>query len=221
MQKPSPNLARGFSLLEMVISLSVLLLVMGTIFEQITLMQRKAVSESNKIDLMQQSREFVDQAVRDLHMAGYPSQQMYSPLMNDESKIARGLMSASPTQIVVQGDVNGDGNVEILTLSYIDTDPADPACPCVRRSAVEKVNADPQLQPQAANFTEIQHVVPPQPSTPIFSFYDANGNSIDATSDSHPAISTVKMNLSVFDGTNPASGHARTSSFSATARLDQ
>jgi type II secretory pathway pseudopilin PulG len=222
MKRLSPNRGIvGFSLLEMVISLAVLLVVMGTIFDQIVLMQRKAASESSKVDLMEASRDFVDQTVRDLHMAGYPNRQMYSPLVTDQSKIAAGLVSVSPSQIVMEGDVNGDGNVETLTLSYIASDPNDPNCPCVRRSAVAKVNA--QLQPQAVGYTEIQHIVPPDPvaGPPVFSFYKENGDALDLNADPISSISTVKINLTVANGTDPASGQILTNSFAATARLDQ
>lgn len=221
MQKHSPSRKRGFSLLEVIISLAVLLVVMGTIFEQITLMQRKAASESSKVDQFEESREFVDQTVRDLHMAGYPNRQMYSPLVADQSKIAAGLVSVSPTQILMEGDVNGDGNVESLTLSYIAADPNDPNCPCVRRSAVAKINA--QLQPQAVGYTEIQHIVPPDPvaGPPIFSFYKSDGSALDLNADPISSISTVKVNLVVASGRDPAGGQILTHSFSATARLDR
>jgi hypothetical protein len=223
MRKPSSNpRLLGFSLLEMIISLAVLMVVMGTVFEQIMLMQRKAASESSKLDLMQESRQFVDQTVRDLHMAGYPNSQMYAPLMNDESKKAHGLVSVSSTQIVMEGDVNGDGNVESLTLAYIASDPNDPDCPCVRRSAVGKINADSQSQPQATGFTEIQHVVPPdQAGVAVFSFYKQDGSSMDPSSDPISSISTVRVNVSVANAPGPPSGQVGTSSFSATARLDQ
>lgn len=228
MHRLSPNRQiLGFSLLEMVISLAILLIVTAAIFNQIILMQRKAVSESSKVDLLQQSREFVDQTVRDLHMAGYPNSHMYSPLVSDLSRMAVGLVSVSPNQILMEGDVNGDGNVESLTLSYVAADPNDPNCPCLRRSAVAKINADSFLQPQPLSFTEIQHVVPP--GQDIFSFYKQTGEKIDVSAgadiknqpDTMALISTVKVNLSVANGIDPASGQPMKSSLSATARLDQ
>ena len=221
MRKHSPNRLFGFSLLEVIISLAVLLVVMGTIFDQIVLMQRKAASESSKVDQFEESREFVDQTVRDLHMAGYPNNHMYSPLVTDQSKWAKGLVSVSATQIVMEGDVNGDGNVESLTLSYVASDPNDPNCPCVRRSAVAKINA--RVQPQAIGYTEIAHIVPPDPISgpPIFSFFKADGSALDVSAAPISSISTVKINLHVANGRDPASGQLLTNFFSATARLDQ
>lgn len=231
MQQLSPNCRmRGFSLLEMVISVAVLMVVMGTIFDQIVLMQRKAASESSKVDLMQASRDFVDETVRDLHMAGYPNSQMFSPLVNDQSRWARGLVSVSPSQVVIEGDVNGDGNVESVTLAYVDSDPNDPNCPCLRRGAVGKINADSLAQPQPATYTEIQHVVPPaQAGQDIFTFYKQTGDLVDVTGgadfsnnpDKIASISTVKVNLTVQNGTDAATGQMLTNSFSAIARLDQ
>jgi hypothetical protein len=180
---------------------------------------------------MQASRDFVDETVRDLHMAGYPNSQMFSPLVTDKSKVATRIVSVSPTQIVIEGDVNGDGNVESLTLAYVDSDPNDPSCPCLRRGAVGKINADSLAQPQPATYTEIQHVVPPaQAGQDIFTFYKQSGDPIDVsggpTVNNDPAsviplISTVKVNISVANGTDAATGKMLTDSFSATARLDQ
>jgi prepilin-type N-terminal cleavage/methylation domain-containing protein len=230
MQKLSPKRRiPGFSLLEVVISMAVLLVVMGTVFEQITLMQRKAVMESANVDQMQESRQFVDEAVRDLHMAGYPNSQMFSPLVTDQSKMAAGLVSVSPTQIIMEGDINGDGNVESLTYSYVAADPNDSNCPCLRRSGVGKINADSFSQPQALSYTEIQHVLPPAQGQDIFTFYNQTGAPVDVSAGANmkdnqttvASISTVKVNLAVANGRDPASGQVLTNSFSATARLDQ
>ena len=99
----------GFSLLEMMISLAVLLIVTGAVFEQIIQMERKSAAEEAKIDTAEQAREFVDQMVRDLHMAGYPNAAMYSaPLDNTSPLVAAGLVSVSPTQIILEGDVDNN-----------------------------------------------------------------------------------------------------------------
>jgi len=108
----------GFTLIEMLVSLLILAIVTGAVFEQINAMQKKANSEAVNVDLNQQSRDFLDQTVRDLHMAGYPSARMYSvdpPL--HPSWVAAGLVKVSPTEILMEGDVNNDG-----TLTQADKD---------------------------------------------------------------------------------------------------
>jgi prepilin-type N-terminal cleavage/methylation domain-containing protein len=68
---PAKNKATaGFTLIEMLVSLAILVTVTGAVFEQINSMQKKSASEAVNVDLTQQSRDFVNQTVHDLHMAG-------------------------------------------------------------------------------------------------------------------------------------------------------
>jgi prepilin-type N-terminal cleavage/methylation domain-containing protein len=229
---------RGFSLLEMMISVAMLLIVTGAVFEQIILMQRKSVAEEVKVDTAEQAREFVDQMVRDLHMAGYPKAAIYSASLDNTSPlVAAGLVSVSPTQIILEGDVDSNGQVESVNVSYVANAPGDPNCPCIRRSAIRKVLGSPLQQPQSAIYTETGHVIPPgigpgQSGDNLFTFYDQNGNpknvsaGADISTDAGKAligsIRTVKINVTLFTSEpGPAAGDAARTSLSATARLDQ
>ncbi len=228
--------ARGYTLLEMLISLLILATVTGAVFEQINHMQKKSTSEAMKLDLNQQAREFLDQTVRDLHMAGYPGATMYSNPLMYPSKVAAGLVSVSPTQILLEGDVNNDGSVYSVNISYVASDPNDPNCPCIRRSAVAKMDADSFSQPTSPYYTETEHVFPPgtasgQSGEDLFAYYDQNGNAIDVSSgadistpagkDVITAIKTVKINLSLLTTQRDPETHgfARTS-MSAVSRLN-
>src|SRR6476646_11091390 len=91
--------SRGYTLLELFIVLVILVTVTGAVFEQINGMKKKAGSEATTLDMNQQAREFLDQTVRDLHMAGYPGASMYSNPLASSPKVAAGLVSVSPTQI--------------------------------------------------------------------------------------------------------------------------
>jgi prepilin-type N-terminal cleavage/methylation domain-containing protein len=234
--RASFSCARGFSLLEMMISLAVLLIVTGAVFEQIITMQRKSVAEEVKVDTAEQAREFVDQMVRDLHMAGYPKAAIYSASLDNTSPlVAAGLVSVSPTQIILEGDVDSNGQVESVNVSYVANSPGDPNCPCIRRSAIAKAPGSPLQQPQAVNYTETGHVIPPGigpglSGDNLFTFYDQNGNpvTIGAQADivNNPgviqAIKTVKISVSLFTSEPGAgTGDAARTSLSATARLDQ
>jgi type II secretory pathway pseudopilin PulG len=149
----------GFSLIEMLIAVTVLIIVMGSVFSQIAKSQKKYRSESGRVDLTQQSREFMDQIVRDLRQAGYPNSKMYSgaalnpALMSpntSDSRNAVGLVSFSPTDIWFEGDVDGDGAVEYVRYTILTG--AGGNCPCqLRRLQKPKVNAtEPNAQTVSA-----------------------------------------------------------------------
>lgn len=230
--------AKGFTLLELMLSMLMLLVVTGAVFEQINQMQKKSSSDAMKVDLSQQSREFVDQTVRDLHMSGYPSASMYSN-QPDLTQIAKGLVSVSPTQIIFEGDLNNDGTgtISSVTISYVANDPNDPNCPCVRRSVVQKLVADSLNEGVGGTYTETTHVFPPgtgpgQSGEDLFEYYDQNGGlvpigaGVDISTQNGintiASIKTVKINLSLQNNQVDLTNNAfdRTS-ISATARLNQ
>jgi prepilin-type N-terminal cleavage/methylation domain-containing protein len=136
----------GFSLLEMMMVLGILSLVMGVTMTAINDVQKRARVEEAKVDLNQESREFVEQVVRDLHQAGYPPRSMYAATTPapPATTYAVGLVAGDQTSIAFEGDVDGDGNIE--TVQYqLSTDPAAvPAvppgqCPCrLQRSSINK-----------------------------------------------------------------------------------
>jgi prepilin-type N-terminal cleavage/methylation domain-containing protein len=237
---PNPALHRrasaGFTLLEMLISLFVLAVVSGAVFQQIRQMQQKSGSEAMKLDLNQEAREFLDQTVRDLHMSGYPGASMYSN-PQDMTKVAAGLVRVSPTQILFEGDVNNDGNVYSVNIQYFANDPNDLNCPCIRRGAMIKAPQDSLHQPLNPKYTETEHVFPPgtgvgQSGEDLFAYYDQNGNQVNVTGGidiSTPAgvnqiatIKTIKVNLSLLTTLrDPATNGLVRTSMSATARLNQ
>lgn len=230
----------GFTLMEVLVSLAILVTVTGAVFEQINSMQKKSASEAVNVDLTQQSRDFVNQTVHDLHMAGYPGPGMYSNPTR-LSLVAYGLIRVSPTEILMEGDVNNDGAVESVDISYVASDPNDPNCPCIRRSAQPKIDADSLSQPTNLFYTETQQVFPPgtgagQSGENLFAYYDQNGNpvpigsGVDLSTPAGPAtqsgqalissIKTVKINLSLLTNQrDPQSGGFVRTSMSASARL--
>src|SRR3954469_23929468 len=105
---------KGFSLLEMLIVLAILSLVMGVTMTAINDVQKRSRVEEAKVDLNQESREFVEQIVRDLHGSGYPSVSMYTtppmtPAINS-NLVAAGLVDGQSTSIQFEGDMDHDGN---------------------------------------------------------------------------------------------------------------
>ena len=225
----------GFTLIEMLISLAILVIVTGAVFQQINSMQKKAASEAVNVDLTQQSREFINQTVRDLHMAGFPGPGMYSSAVVRPSLVANGLVRVSSTEILMEGDVNNDGAVESVDILYVASDPNDPNCPCIRRSAQPKIDADSFSQGLNPLYTETQQVFPPgtgagQSGEDLFAYYDQNGNPVNLGTGADistpqgaanlAAIKTVKINLSLLTNQrDPQTGGLLRTSMSASSRL--
>ncbi len=157
-----PDVARrqkGFSLIELLTVVVILMLVTGVVFQQIDLVQKRGRLEDVKMDLTQESREFVEQMVRDLHTSGYPNKRMYIVNLVDinDSRNAVGLVLVSPTQLWFEGDVDGDGQVD--SIQY-ELQANGGSCPCtIRRSQVVKASGTEPWN-QATNFNmEVNDVV--------------------------------------------------------------
>jgi len=163
---------RGFTLIELLMVVLLLSIVVGAVFSQIDRAQVRYRVEDQKVDLTQQEREFIDQFTRDLHQAGYPSAPMYGGSAT-ANQVALGVTSLSSNDIVFEGDVDGDGLVDVVEYSYFDgsgwTSSAPNPCPCIRRSQLAKGAAGP-----ATTYTQVQNVI----GTSFFTAFDVNGNSI-------------------------------------------
>jgi type II secretory pathway pseudopilin PulG len=182
----------GFSLLELTISVLILVIIMGAIFKQIDNIQKQTKTESMKLDLTQENRDFVDRFARDIHMSGYPISKIYQNSAGATDKtLALGLVAATPTYLRFEGDVYGDGTVYSVEYKYYQSDPNDANCPCLRRSVQPKQPADPLLvdatgvggslgQLPAVYYTEVQNLIDPAGmSQGLFTYFEANGNVVD------------------------------------------
>jgi prepilin-type N-terminal cleavage/methylation domain-containing protein len=176
---------RGFTLIELLLVVLLLSIIVGAVFSQIERAQVRYRVEDQKVDLTQQEREFIDQFTRDLHQAGYPSASMLGPGAT-ANQIAAGVLSVSGNDLVMEGDVDGDGVVDRVEYSYFDgsgwAGPGPNPCPCIRRSSQPKGSAGP-----ATNFTEVQNVVGT-------SFFTAL-NSIGGAATDLPSTKAVQITL--------------------------
>jgi prepilin-type N-terminal cleavage/methylation domain-containing protein len=155
------NLTSGFSLLELMIVLIVVLVITAAIFQVINLATERSSTEQTKVDMFQEAREFMDQMTRDLRQAGYPSPRnmdpsvlTQNPLRND-LHAAAGVVNVNTGDLWFEGDVDGSGTVSVVQyhLDNVGTN-----CPCLKRSQLPKINGDYLNQTTAQYQVEVQGV---------------------------------------------------------------
>jgi prepilin-type N-terminal cleavage/methylation domain-containing protein len=142
------NPVRGFSLIELMIAIVILMIVVGGIFGVIDVVNQRSSTEQSKLDMIQEAREFMDQMSRDLHQAGYPSYRHYLkdgvltavPIANDE-KNAVGIVHVADGDLWFEGDVDGLGVVSVVRY-HLDLSTTN-GCPCLRRSQLPKIDGNP------------------------------------------------------------------------------
>lgn len=76
----------GFTLIELTVVVAILTVMMGVVFQQVDMVQKRARTEQSKLDAFQEARNFLDLISRDIHTAGYPGARVQDP-----SQISNGL----------------------------------------------------------------------------------------------------------------------------------
>ena len=197
---------RGFSLIEMMIAIVILLIVVGGIFGVIDVVNQRSHTEQAKLDMFQEAREFMDQMSRDLHQAGYPSPRHYlegvlteDPVVNDDLN-AVGIVKVDAGDLWFEGDVDGTGVVSVVRY-HLDTSTTN-GCPCLRRSQLPKIAGDPvdeqspevyQIQVQGVTNTDIfTAFTRGTTGTPITLPVDFNANAATVAT-----VDTIKATLSL------------------------
>jgi prepilin-type N-terminal cleavage/methylation domain-containing protein len=204
----------GFSLLEMMLSMLILTLVMGVVFEQLGTAQYRTSNEQAKLDDFQQVRDFVDQFFRDINQIGDPNSRIFdlsggtwspalaSPVIND-SRFAIGLVKIDNNMIQFEASVNGISTVQ--SIQYM-VNGSGSCSLCLQRSQADKVNGSPVTGQNTNWGTEVNDVV----SNPIFTYFDTTGAQITglpvdvsttAGANTIATVKTVQINLRVNDPT--------------------
>ena len=194
----------GFSMIEMLVACAITTIIMGAIFAQIIQGQKFSSSQAAKLDLFQESRQFMDQMSRDLRTAGYPNTRNFqsdpdSPAQNSP-KEAVGLVKLDVGELWFESSIDGSGNVSVVHYKLVAT---GTDCPCLVRSQVAKVVGDP-LDPSIqgeSDQTEVQSVFNGTSSDPIFKAYYADGTPvtlpIDITNNALANINSISITLKV------------------------
>ena len=210
---------RGFSLIEMLVAMGLLGIVLGSVFIQMEGAQQRMTTENVKVDDLQQVRDFVDQFFRDINQIGDPNPRMFdltngtwspalqsalgNPLINDK-RFAVGLTKIADNEIHFEGSVNGVGSVQVVDYMI---NGSGTCTRCLQRSQINKTDGDPLTGQGTFNWgTEVNDVV----NSPIFKYFDVNGNPITLTSagvdistttgaNIIATVKTVQINLRVSD----------------------
>ncbi|HYL93914.1 MAG TPA: prepilin-type N-terminal cleavage/methylation domain-containing protein [Alphaproteobacteria bacterium] len=226
----------GFTLLEMMLSMLILLVVMGAVLSQIANIQMRYHTEENRLNTVEEAREFVDQMVRDVHQSAFPHPRLFAPAVTgtvpySKSTMAAGLVYASPTKVQFESDLDGTGHVQLVVYQLDHTDLTQ--CPCIlQRGQIIKADGfAPESQPNLPLFTtEVDNVINPV-TDPLFRFFDINGNEItglpmqfDSTKKDGGAIATVytiKISVTVASKDKDVQSKVRPEvTFTATAEIN-
>lgn len=197
--KAKSRVQAGFSLVELLIVIVILTIVFAVVAQGIKSLQNRNTAEVSKLDIVQNTRDFLDQSTRDIHQAGYPPQVMQSGSTCAQANVACRITTMNLNQIIFEGDTNGDGSVEQETIQIIGADGnLGTACPCtLQRGSQSKQQALAGAVP--TYYTELGNVLNNQ----IFTAYSNKGvpqvlpAAGSAAAATLATISTVRMTVNV------------------------
>jgi prepilin-type N-terminal cleavage/methylation domain-containing protein len=160
----------GFTLLELMITIAILSIVFGVVANGIVQVQQRNTVETNKVDLTQETRQFMDQITNDIHQAGFPTVRMFDPILaytTASNKVAAGLTFVSSNEVHFQGDVDGSGSVSDVVIRVV---PAGGPCPCTieRGTVLKTVGGNPVY------YTELDNLQ----NAAVFTAYGSDGSVI-------------------------------------------
>jgi prepilin-type N-terminal cleavage/methylation domain-containing protein len=183
---------RGFSLVEMMMAILLLSIISGAVLKQISNIQVRYKTEENRVATVEESREFVDQMVRDLHQMAFPHKRLFALTAAQSGnnayslkQVASGLVSVSPTRIQFEADLDGSGTVQEVIYQLVDPTTKNPVsdtskCPCtLQRGQTVKLDATapPQTVQPSIFSTEVDNVINPT-TEPVFRFFQQDGTEI-------------------------------------------
>jgi type II secretory pathway pseudopilin PulG len=167
----------GFSVIEILVAVALLMAVLGVVVKGMTDVQRRNFAETSNVDAVQDTRDFIDQMVRDIHGVGFPPPRVITqganPYCTDSkfngqvnaavrmnTNVACGITTYSPTNVIYEADLDGSGTVSVVFLNLVPGINTV-TCPCIlQRGVVTKtawVGANGAIVPQF--FTTVNGVL--------------------------------------------------------------
>jgi len=171
----------GFSLIELLVVLSVFTFVVGGLFTVFNQAQVRYAFEQDVTEAQQSARNAVDMMGREIRLAGFPKTSYYDTALGytvDSNTIAKGFTTSNATDMVFEGDINEDGIVEVVEYNLSGS--------TLQRSAVAKpgggVAATPSFKTLSENVRSLS-----------FTYYDAAGNTTTVPAN----VTRVQVNLNL------------------------
>lgn len=156
----------GFSLVELMVSLGVLTVVLAIVATGVANLAKMNVAQTDNVALTQESRQFVDQLVHDMHLAGFPATRLFATSTPASQSV--GLVNLTSSSIQFEADVDGSGQVSEVFVQLTGN-----TCPCtISRGSVYKAAYLGGAMP--AYYTVLNNVM----TTTPFTAYDHGGNQI-------------------------------------------
>jgi prepilin-type N-terminal cleavage/methylation domain-containing protein len=194
---------RGFSMLELMLVIAIMTVVFGIVATGMVQLQKRASTEANRVDRVQESRAFMEQVVRDIHQAGFPTIRMVANPAGNPNSYANALISVNRGDLVLEGDVDGSGQVSRIEVQLLDSNNVpcpSGACACtnvapctLQRGSITKANF------AAGNpvyyYTQVTNIT----NSNIFTayLYDGTPVALPASATDLPNIRNVGLTLSV------------------------
>lgn len=188
----------GFSLVELMVTTVILVIIFAIVMNGIVKLQRRNSAETSKTDMTQQARDFMDQSVRDLHQAGYPSWRSIAGLASTnaptDARVAAGMVSLGNYSIQFEADTDGSGTVNDEVIQLVDSagTVGGTTCPCTLQRGVE-TKTQYLAGGAITYYTQLGNVTNTTSGTPVFVAYDSTGTATTVLSN----IRTVRMTVNV------------------------
>jgi prepilin-type N-terminal cleavage/methylation domain-containing protein len=175
---------QGFTLIELLLSAAIFTLLSGAIFSLLVPSQMRFQTESQLVSAFEEARLGLDQVVRDVNVAGFPSISNFSVIPTDPSQFASTPIAwnpgytASPSapcligtagggtcvtpgdfDLIVEGDADGSGIVKWIRYQLVGT--------TLMRGIAQKSGTDPMTATAAAMLPYVLNVMNNAPAAQI------------------------------------------------------
>jgi prepilin-type N-terminal cleavage/methylation domain-containing protein len=181
----------GFSLVELMFALAILTTVFAILAAGMSDIQKKSASDVSRLGVAQETRQFMDQILRDLRQCGFPSLAMFDASISPtpaltSNYVAQGMVSFSSSAIQFEGDVDGSGVSEVYIQVVV---PASGNCPCAvqRGTVLKSVGGTPDY------YTELDNVM----TQNVFTAYKYDGTAYNSATDPLSSIKNIGVTLYV------------------------